>query len=102
MESYAMTGRISTDGSDPNNPPFFMALFYETQPRTDNVVDWVRDIGPTLKQMGLLYPSMQKIINLYEFQSVSMRAMRRAFDIEDEDNTRYMPATRELSKLEHR
>ena len=52
--------------------------------------------------MGLLYPSMQKIVNLYSFRAISMRAMRRAFDVEDENHPRYMPSTREMSKLEHR
>lgn len=44
--------------------------------------------------MGLLYPAMQKIVNLYTFNQVDLEAMKRAFDIEDERHSRYMPSTR--------
>ena len=33
--------------------------------------------------MGLVYPAMQKIVNLYDFQKISMPSMKRAFEIED-------------------
>jgi len=33
--------------------------------------------------MALLYPSMQKIIDLYNFKGISINAMKRAFDVED-------------------
>ena len=52
--------------------------------------------------MGLIYPAMQQLVDLYTFRGISMLAMKRAFDIEDENHSRYMPATRELSALEHR
>lgn len=51
-------------------------------------------VGPKLRRMGLIYPSMQKIVDLYDFDGLSMSAMKRAFTIEDENHTRYMPATR--------
>ena len=102
MNSFAITGHVFTKDSNPKNKPFFLVIFYENMPKRDTAVDWVNDISPILKQMGLFYPSMQKIINLYNFRAISMRAMRRAFDIEDENNIRYMPSTREMSTLDHR
>ena len=50
----------------------------------------------------MMYPAMQKIIDLYDFKSITIDAMKRAFDIEDERNPRYMPSTREISPFEHR
>ena len=44
---------------------------------------------------------MQKIINLYSFKHVDLDSMKRAFDIENENNSRYMPSTREISSFEH-
>ena len=49
-----------------------------------------------------MYPSMQNIVNLYDYDGLSMNAMRRAFEIEDERHSRYMPATREMSSSTHR
>ena len=49
-----------------------------------------------------MYPVMQRIVNLYEFEGLEMRAMKRSFDIEDENNIRYMPTTREMSQMWHR
>lgn len=64
--------------------------------------DWKNYVGPRLRLMGLLYPAMQKIVNLYSFNQVHLDSMKRAFDIEDERHSRYMPATREISSFEHR
>ena len=64
--------------------------------------DWVHDVGPLLRQMALMYPAMQRIVDLYNFQNMSMAGMKRAFDVEDENNSRYMPSTREMSKITHR
>ena len=61
----------------------FSAIFYETDEVQKQKVDWVSDVSPILKMMGLLYPSMQNIVDLYNFENVSMSAMKRAFDIED-------------------
>lgn len=52
--------------------------------------------------MGLMYPAMQNIVNLYDYDGLSMNAMKRAFEIEDENHSRYMPATREMSSVTHR
>ena len=52
--------------------------------------------------MALMYPAMQRIVDLYNFQNMSMAGMKRAFDVEDENNARYMPSTREMSKITHR
>ena len=64
--------------------------------------DWKNYVGPRLRLMGLLYPAMQKIVNLYSFNKVDLDAMKRAFDIENENHSRYMPSTREISSFEHR
>ncbi len=45
--------------------------------------DWINYVGPRMRIMGLLYPAMQKIINLYSFMGIDMDAMKRAFDIEN-------------------
>ena len=45
---------------------------------------------------------MQNIVNLYDYDGLSMNAMKRAFEIEDENHSRYMPATREMSSVTHR
>jgi hypothetical protein len=45
---------------------------------------------------------MQNIVNLYDYDGLSMSAMKRAFEIEDENHSRYMPATREMSPFTHR
>ena len=50
--------------------------------------------GPFLRTMGLMYPAMQKIVDLYNFKSIVMPAMKRAFDVEDQSHPRYMPTTR--------
>lgn len=65
-------------------------------------IDWLHLVGPKLKVMGLMYPSMQKIVDLFNYDGLSMDAMKRAFEIEDENHSRYMPATREMSPITHR
>ncbi len=44
-------------------------------------IDWLNKVGPKLKLMGLMYPSMQKIVDLYNYDGLSMNAMKRAFEI---------------------
>ena len=46
-------------------------------------IDWINHIGPELKRMALLYPSMQRIVDLYNFRGILMKSMARAFDVED-------------------
>ncbi len=46
-------------------------------------MDWLHTVGPKLKLMGLMYPAMQNIIDLYNYDGLSMNAMKRAFEIED-------------------
>lgn len=55
-----------------------------------------------MRIMALLYPSMQKILDLYTLSRIEMPAMRRSFAIEDEESPRYMPSTREISAFDHR
>ena len=50
-------------------------------------------VGPFLRTMRLMYPAMQKIVDLYNFKSIVMPAMKRAFDVEDHSHPRYMPTT---------
>lgn len=38
-------------------------------------------VGPELRKMGLLYPAMQRIVDLYNFNGLVMGAMKRAFDV---------------------
>jgi hypothetical protein len=35
-----------------------------------------------MRVMGLLYPAMQKIVDLYNFKEIHLGSMKRAFDIE--------------------
>ena len=63
----------------------FAASFFENKTldaKTDKI-DWVHDVGPFLKEMSLLYPQMQKIIDLYNYKTILMPSMKRCFDIED-------------------
>ena len=77
--------------------------FFEVEdPLRTNKIDWVHDISPILKVSALLYPSMQEILGLYTLSDLEMSAMRRSFAIEDERSPRYMPATREISAIDHR
>lgn len=94
MSSLAVQGNLQFSTGSQSNETFFFVLFFETDPKIDNVVDWYNDISPILKKMGLLYPSMQKLVDLYTFRGMSMLSMKRAFDVEDENHPRYMPATR--------
>ena len=82
----------------------FGVKFFENEEITakTNKVDWVHDVGPELRKAALLFPQMQKILDLYNFQGLHMNAMRRSFDVEDENDRRYMPNTREMSKIVHR
>jgi hypothetical protein len=36
-----------------------------------------------MRVMGLLYPSMHKIVDLYNFKEINLGSMKRAFDIEN-------------------
>jgi hypothetical protein len=78
------------------------AIYYESNPDLgEQFPDWKNYVGPRLRVMGLLYPAMQKIIDLYSFKQVNLDSMKRAFDIESENHSRYMPSTREISSFEH-
>ena len=102
FENLTISGNIIEKNEPKNfNSLDFCCLFFHNKPEASKL-DWVSTVGPELRKMGLLYPSMQRIVDLYNFKSLSMPAMKRAFDIEDERNTRYMPTTREMSKLTHR
>ena len=57
-------------------------------------VDWKNEVGPKLRMNALLFPAMQGILDLYSFQNISIDSMKRAFDVEDINNIRYMPASR--------
>ena len=98
--TYNMKGGcIITDATNDN----FTAMFFESNPlKGIQTPDWHHFVGPRLRVMALMYPAMQKIIDLYDFKSITIDAMKRAFDIEDERNPRYMPPTREISPFEHR
>ena len=44
-------------------------MFYQNEEKNKNhTIDWVSDIGPLLKNMALLYPAMQNIVDLYTFK----------------------------------
>ena len=57
-------------------------------------VDWKNEVGPKLRMNALLFPAMQGILDLYSFQNISIDSMKRAFDVEDINNIRYMTASR--------
>ena len=70
----------------------FTGIFYENNIKFDKNnkpvpqdpyenIDWLHVVGPKLKVMGLMYPSMQKIVDLYNYDGLSMDAMKRAFEI---------------------
>ncbi len=45
--------------------------FFEVEdPLRTNKIDWVHDISPILKVSALLYPSMQKILDLYTLSNL--------------------------------
>ena len=82
----------------------FGSKFYQNEvpnAKSDKI-DWVHDIGPVLRKYALIFSIMQDILDLYNFESKHLRAMRRSFDIEDELHPKYMPTTREMSPLLHR
>ena len=58
------------------------------------MIDWVHDIGPILRKYALIFPVMQEMLDLYNFKAIRLTAMKRAFDIEDENQGKYMPTTR--------
>ena len=45
---------------------------------------------------------MHNMLDLYNFKSMHLKSMKRAFDIEDENHAKYMPTTREMSPIMHR
>lgn len=45
---------------------------------------------------------MQNIVDLYNFKKIHMLSMKRSFDVEDENDPKYMPNTREMSPILHR
>ena len=98
FENLVIQGKIQEANS--NERLDFSCIFFHNKPSSQK--DWVNTVGPELRKMGLLYPAMQRIVDLYNFKDVTMPAMKRAFDIENENNPRYMPTTREMSALTHR
>ena len=104
----ALQGNIKIEKMQETKSTFidFCCIFFQNEENPSlsekNNIDWVHDVGPVLRKMALIYPAMQKIIDLYNFQGISIAAMKRAFDVEDENSARYMPSTREMSKLTHR
>ena len=58
-------------------------VFFENEKitaRTDKI-DWIHDIGPYLRSVGLIYPVMQNIVDLYNFKKVHLLSMKRCFDV---------------------
>ena len=70
--------------------------FFENEINTAKTdkIDWVHDIGPELRKFGLVYPVMQNILDLYNFKEMHLLSMKRCFDVEDENDPKYMPNTR--------
>ena len=104
--SLALCGNMMVQNGENilSNKIEFCCKFFENEERnvkTDRI-DWVHDIGPELRQSGLVYPVMQNILDLYNFKSLHLLSMKRSFDIEDENDPKYMPNTREMSPLLHR
>ena len=89
LENLAVQGKISVNGNPSSEKLDFCCIFFQNPSTTtttstpETKPDWVSTVGPELRKMALLYPSMQKIVDLYNFTGVSMAAMKRAFDIED-------------------
>jgi hypothetical protein len=104
MESLCLQGYLTIKGKPTEKMSAnFTALFFQNPSKNPFYrIDWQHVVGPKLRLMGLMYPSMQNIVNLYNYDGLSMQAMRRAFEIEDERHSRYMPATREMSSGTHR
>lgn len=104
IESLCLQGKLKIDGKPNDNiSASFTALFFQNPSKNPFYrIDWQHSVGPKLRLMGLMYPSMQNIVDLYNYDGLSMPAMRRAFEIEDERHSRYMPATREMSSGTHR
>ena len=95
FKNLTLPGKISIKGNTDLELSLSCNFFQNKLPSTIiKKTDWVHDIGPVLKRMGLLYPSMQRVVNLYHFMGLSMYSMKRAFDVEDENHPRYMPSTR--------
>lgn len=82
MESLCLVGKIKPVENGPATD--FTALFFQNPKYNPyEKIDWLNVVGPKLKLMGLMYPSMQNIIDLYDYDGLSMSAMKRAFEIED-------------------
>ncbi len=57
-------------------------LYYETNSQhCRRAADWKNFVGPRMRVMGLLYPAMQQIVDLYNFNEMHLGSMKRAFDI---------------------
>lgn len=58
----------------------FTTVFFQNPSKDPyESIDWLNVVGPKLKLMGLMYPAMQNIVNLYDYDGLSMNAMKRAF-----------------------
>ena len=84
LESLCLVGSLTTSLNNTDLNKTFTAIYFQNTAESDkksplDYVDWVNVVGPKLKLMGLLYPSMQKIVNLYSYDGMSMSAMKRAF-----------------------
>ena len=70
LKSLCLIGTVDitkNEGINPDNQ--FTVMFYQNEEKNKNhTIDWVSDIGPLLKNMALLYPAMQNIVDLYTFK----------------------------------
>ena len=70
LKSLCLIGTVDitkNEGINPDNK--FTVMFYQNEEKNKNhTIDWVSDIGPLLKNMALLYPAMQNIVDLYTFK----------------------------------
>ena len=87
MESLAVQGNITIEEMKETKSTHLdiCCIFFQNEESPEDSekhnYDWVHDVGPILRQMALIYPTMQKIVDLYNFQGMSMAAMKRAFDV---------------------
>lgn len=84
MESLCLVGTFSIRDKDDDkiilSKQDFTTVYFQN-PRNDpyESIDWLNVVGPKLKLMGLMYPAMQNIVNFYDYDGLSMNAMKRAF-----------------------
>ena len=87
LESLAVQGNITIEEMQETKSTYidFCCIFFQNEENPENSekhnFDWVHDVGPILRQMALIYPAMQRIVNLYNFQGMAMGGMKRAFDV---------------------